>query len=106
MPKAEELFHKIIDKVPDAIEGKMFGALCIKLKNRKTVAIFWKDCMLFKLNDKAQIEALNLNGSKIASHLYDTEKPMKGWISIPFKHSNKWVDFTKLAIEFVKTIKK
>ena len=106
MTKAEELFHTITREVPEAIEGKLFGAMCIKLKNGKTAATFWKDCMVFKLDEKEQKEALRLEGSKIASHLYAPEKPMKGWISIPFKHSHKWADFTKLAIEFVKTIKK
>lgn len=106
MTKPEELFHTITREVPEAIEGKLFGAICIKLNNGKTAAIFWKDCMLFKLNDKSQKEALKLKGSKIASHLYDPEKPMKGWISIPFKHSHTWTDFAIKAIEYVKTIKK
>ena len=106
MTEAEELFHKITNEVPDAIEGKLFGAKCVKLNNGKTAAIFWKDNMLFKLDEKAQQEALNLEGSKIGTHLYDSNRPMKGWISIPFKHYQTWADFTKLAIEFVKTIKK
>lgn len=105
MTKPEELFHTITREVLEAIEGKLFGAMCIKLNNGKTAAIFWKDCMLFKLNDKSQKEALKLKGSKIGSHLYAPEKPMMGWISIPFKHSHTWTDFAIKAIEYVKTIK-
>ena len=100
------LFHEIANDIPNALESKLFGTTGIKLKNGKTAAIFWQDCMLFKLNDLAQKEALKLDAAKIASHLYAPDKPMKGWITIPFKHSNTWKHFTKLAVEFVMTIKK
>ncbi len=103
MTKSEELFHQIVNEVPDAIEGKMFGASCIKSINGKAVAILWRDNMLFKLDEKAQQVALKLNGSSIGSHLYAPDKPMKGWVSLPFKHSDKWVNFTKKAVAFVKT---
>jgi len=105
MTKAEELFHQIVDEVPYAIEGKMFGASCIKSINGKAVAILWKDNMLFKLDEKVQQEALRLKGSRIGSHLYAPDKPMKGWVSLPLKHSDKWANFTKEAISFVKTLK-
>jgi len=106
MTKAEELFHTITREVPEAIEGKLFGAMCIKLKSGKTAAIFWKDCMVFKLDENKQKEALKLKGSKIGSHLYAPEKPMKGWISIPFKHSHTWTDFARKAIVHIKAINK
>lgn len=104
MNKSEELFHQIVGEIPDSIEGKMFGALCIKSMNGKAAAILWKDNMLFKLDKKAQHEALKLNGSSIASHLYAQDKPMKGWVSLPFKQSGKWPDLTKKAVAFVKTL--
>jgi hypothetical protein len=102
MTEAEELFHKIAREVPEAIEGKLFGAKCVKLNTGKTAVIFWKESMLFKLDEKVQQEALNLEGSKIGTHFYDPKKLMKGWISIPFKHSHTWIDFARKAIEFVK----
>jgi len=102
MPRSEKLFHQIINKVPDAIEGKMFGASCIKTMNGKAVAILWKENMLFKLDEKIQQEALKLDGSGIGSHLYAPDKPMKGWVSVPFNHSDKWADFTKKAVEFAR----
>ncbi len=106
MTRSVELFHQIINEVPDAIEGRMFGASCIKLISGKAVAILWKDNMLFKLDAKAQQEALKLDGSSIGSHLYAPDKPMKGWVSLPFKHSAKWANFTKKAVAFVKTLEK
>jgi len=104
--KAEELFHQIVNVVPDTIEGKMFGASCIKSINGKAVAILWKDNMLFKLDEKAQQVALKLNGSSIGSHLYAPDKPMKGWVSLPFKQSDQWTNFTKKAVAFVMTLEK
>lgn len=101
MTEAEALFHNIVNEVPEVVEGKMFGALCLKSFNGKAAAIFWKDCMLFKLDDEAQKEALKLDGAQIGSHLYDSKKPMKGWISIPFKHSHRWVDFARMSIKNV-----
>ena len=106
MTRSVELFHQIINEVPDAIEGKMFGASCIKLINGKAVAILWKDNMLFKLEKKAQQEALKLDGSSIGSHLYAPDKPMKGWVSLSFAHSDQWANFTKKAVAFVKTLEK
>ena len=106
MTKAEVLFHGIANKVPEAIEGKLFGAKCLKLNTGKAVAIFWKENMLFKLNEEARKEALKLEGAQIGAHLYDPKRPMNGWISIPFKHSHLWIEFARKAIEFVKTIKK
>lgn len=106
MTKSEERFHQIVNEVPDAIEGKLFGASCIKSINGKAVAILWKGNMLFKLDEKAQKEALKLNGSSIGSHLYAPDKPMKGWVSLPSQHSDKWTNFTKKAVAFVKTLEK
>lgn len=102
MTEYEELFHKIAQQVPDAIEGKMFGALCIKSTNGKACAIFWKGSMLFKLDDKGQAEALKLDGAEIGSHLYAPNKPMKGWVLIPSSFSEKWLSFTIKAIAYVK----
>ena len=106
MTKSEALFNQIFIEVPDARKGKMFGASCIKSMNGKVAAILWKDNMLFRLDERARQEAVKLDGSSIASHLYAPDKPMKGWISVPFKHSGKWAGFTKKAIAFAKAFGK
>jgi len=105
MEKSKELFYQIVNDIPNAIEGKMFGASCIKCKNGKTAAILWKDTMLFKLDSKTRQEALKLDGAHISSHLYAPDRLMKSWITIPFKHAGKWFNFTKIAIELIKTAK-
>jgi len=103
---SELTFHKIISEVVGIVEGKIFGAPCINLVTGKTVAIFWKNEMLFKLDDKNQKEALKLKGSKIGSHLYAPERPLKGWILIPPNHSDKWMFFTIKAVEYARSMLK
>lgn len=95
------VFQNIIDNIPSAIEGKIFGAKCIKAKNGKTAAIFWKDEMLFKLTENDLKDALKLPGAKVGSHLYAPERPMNGWLSLSFEMNIKWKYFTKKAIEYV-----
>jgi len=104
MTNSEELFCKIIIEMPNAMVGKMFGASCLKSINGKAAVLLWKDHMLFKLDEKTQQDALRLSGSSIGSHLYAPDKPMKGWVSVPLKHSDKWPNFTKKAIAFVTTL--
>ena len=104
MSKPEVLFHKIAMALPNAVEGKLFGALCLKCKTGKTFAIFWKDCMLFKLNEKAQQDALKLEGSEVGNHLYDPKWPMKGWVSIPYEQSHTWLEFGRCALQNVKSV--
>lgn len=106
MTQAEAVFHKIIQEIPDAEEGKVFGAACIKLIHGKTVAILWNDNMLFKLDEQSQREALELNGARVGSHLYAPEKPMKGWIAIPEAHAERWAEFTGKAVAYVRTLQK
>lgn len=101
MTESEKTFHRIINKLPKGVEGRMFGAKSIKSDNGKTAAFFWKENMTFKLDKETQVEALKLDGSRIASHLYATEKLMNGWILIPERHSEKWVEFAKKAVDYV-----
>ena len=56
--------------------------------------------MIFKLDENSEKEALKLKGSRIGSHLYAPDKPMKGWVLIPNEHSDKWKHFATRAIEF------
>ena len=62
--------------------------------------------MLFKLSEKELEKALKLNGTSIGFHLYAPEKKMKGWVFVPEKHSDKWINFSKKAIVYVKSLEK
>ena len=103
MTKAEEIFHKIAADIPDTKESKMFGALAIKATNGKAGVMFWKDDMIFKLEDEHLREALSLKGSK----LFDPAggRPMNGWVQVPNVHAAKWKKFALIAMENVEKIK-
>jgi hypothetical protein len=96
--ESEKVFLNIILELPEAIEGKMFGAKCIKTSNGKVVAILSENTMLFKLNEDDYIEALKLKGSKKGAHLYAPEKSMNGWVEVSVTHSKMWINLTKCAI--------
>jgi len=106
MTDAEKTFHQIINESLNGIEGKMFGAKCIKSMHGKTAAFLWKEHMVFKLDEKSQEEALKLEGTKVGSHLYAPEKKMKGWISIPEIHTEEWAEYSEKALQYVSTLKK
>jgi len=97
--ESEIAFKRILMELPGAIEGKMFGAKCIKASNGKAVAILWKNAMLFKLNEDDYKEALKLKGSKVGTHLYAPERPMKDWVEVPVTHSRMWINLTTCAIK-------
>ena len=101
MTKAEKLFHQIGEQLPNATESKRFGAFCIKATNGKLVAIFWKDHVMFKLNKDDEKKALRFKGARQGTHLYATDRKMKGWVLVPFSHSSKWRDLAKKSIDFV-----
>ncbi len=106
MTESEKLFDLIINEIPNCVQGKMFGAKCIKSNSSKTAAFFWKESMVFKLDDQPRKEALKLKDTKVGSHLYAPEKKMKGWISIPEEHSEKWANFAEKALKYVDKLKK
>jgi hypothetical protein len=60
MTKAESFFMELIEQVPDAKPGKMFGALCMKMPNGKSGAMFWKDNIVVKLKGDLYCCLLNL----------------------------------------------
>src|SRR3954463_6188706 len=103
MTKPEELFHKIAADIPDTTEGKMFGALCIKAPNGKAGVMFWREDMIFKLQEDIVKEALSLKGAKLFDPMGG--RPMNGWVQVPNVHSAKWQKYAVVAMDFVKKIK-
>ena len=101
MTNSELLFMQLLKYTPNGVKGTLFGAPCIKSPRGKTAAFYWNNQMVFKLDPASQIEALKLNGAKIGTHIYASEKPMKGWVAIPKKHADKWGSFITYAMKFV-----
>lgn len=104
MTKAEELFHQIAAGIPDAKEGKMFGALCIKAPNGKAAAMFWKDNMIFKLEGEAKKEATSLDGAKTFEPA--DGRQMKGWTQLSYDYADKWKYFSEKSMDYVRELKK
>ncbi|HZV13604.1 MAG TPA: hypothetical protein VFA55_10350 [Candidatus Kapabacteria bacterium] len=104
MTKAEELFHKLAQELPDAKESKMFGALCIKAPNGKSGAMFWEECIVVKLTGSDGEKALALKGAHLFTPM--ANRPMKEWVQIPFAHSTKWKYYAAISMDAVKAIKK
>ena len=99
MTKAEILFHDIARKIPKATEGKMFGALCFKTPKGKSAAMFWKDCIVVKLEAKDVKTAMKLKGSQLFDPMGG--RPMKEWVQIPFSHSKEWKHLAQKAMKYV-----
>ena len=104
MTKAEELFHKIGDEIPDTKESKMFGALCIKASNGKAGVMFWHDDIIFKLPDDELKKALSLQGAKIFTPMEN--RPMGGWVQLSYDYSKKWKELARKSMDYVKALKK
>ena len=104
MTKSEKLFHEIAGQLPEAKEGKMFGALCIKAPNGKAGVMFWKEDMIFKLEGDDLKKALSLKDAKLFDPMGN--RPMGGWVQLSFEHSKKWKELAVKSMEYVKNLKK
>lgn len=103
MTKSEELFNEIAASIPDAVKGKMFGALCIKAPNGKAGVMLYKgEDMIFKMDEAHEQEALALTGAKIFTPMED--RPMNGWVQLSPAHSSKWKKYAAVAMEYVSKI--
>lgn len=105
MSKTEERFKEIVKEMPDASEGKFFGALSIRTRNGKNIAFLWRDHLTVKLDEESRKLALNLNGSKVGVHIYNPKKEMKEWVSLSEEHTEKWKEFVSLAVKYVEVTK-
>ena len=95
---ALKLFREIAGAIPDAKQGKMFGAECFSAPNGKAVAFFYKGDMVFKLTGEEEKEALSLDGT----HLFDSGgRTMSGWVQVPFDYSDRWHNFAIAAMNYV-----
>ena len=102
MSPAEALYHQIAGQLPDAKKSKMFGAQCLKAPNGKAFAMFWKEFMVFKLTGDAASEALSLDGAQVFTPM--DNRPMNGWIQVPFGYAPQWPGFAEQALAYVRLI--
>ena len=104
MTDAEKLYHKIGEEIPDAKEGKMFGALCLKAPNGKAGVMFWKEYMIFKLPEDDLNKALELKDAQMFTPMEG--RAMNGWVQLSYEHKGMWKELAELAMDYVKQIKK
>jgi hypothetical protein len=104
MTKAEEYFGELTKEIPGVKPSKMFGALCMKAQNGKSVAMFWKDNIVVKLQAGALQEAMSLKGTKPFEPMEG--RPMKEWVQIPFSYKSEWKKFALISLASIKTLKK
>lgn len=104
MSPAETLYHQIADQMPDTQKSKMFGALCLKAPNGKAYVMFWQEYMVFKLTGDAEADALSLDGAHVFTPM--DNRPMNGWIQVPFRYADKWKGFAERALAYVRELKK
>jgi hypothetical protein len=104
MAEAEKHFAELAAEIPEAQQGKMFGALCLKAPNGKAFLLSKNGSIAIKLSGLVLEEALGLNGTSIFEP--SEGKKMNGWVQIPAEHQNKWKDFAQSALTEVKNIEK
>ena len=82
----------------------MFGAFCLKAPNGKAGVFFKDGTMVFKLEESVLRETLSLDGAQIFEPA--DNRPMNGWVQLPYYYADQWPELALKAIEFVKTLKK
>ena len=55
--------------------------------------------MVFKLKDEPYDEAMSLDGASIFAPAKD--RPMKGWVQLPFEYVDQWDGFANEAAKYV-----
>lgn len=101
MQSADEIFEELLNALPDAIEGKLFGARSLKAANGKNAAFLWNDRMTFKLDEASAQQALKLPRAQVGKHIYAADREMKGWVSLGLEQNAHWRNYAERALRYV-----
>lgn len=104
MTAEETAYLEIGQKLEGAQQSQMFGKPCFKVNGKAFMSLFDKQ-LVFKLTGDAHKEALSLDGTQ----LFDPsgkKRPMKEWVQVPFHYADKWPEFAREALEYVKSVQK
>lgn len=105
MSPAETYYHQIAAELEGAVESKMFGAKCLKAANGKALALYYQECMVFKLTAEPASAALSLDGAQMFTPAAE-RPPMNGWIQVPFVYADQWKAFAEAAFAYVSALQK
>ena len=95
MTEAQHLFEELLNTIPLATAGKMFGANAIKMPNGKAGAFFKNGILIVKISGETLAEAEKLSGVKPFSP--KEGYVMNRWIEIPFEHKNSWKKYAEIS---------
>jgi hypothetical protein len=104
MSEAETYFTLLTNDIPNAAPGRMFGALCMKMSNGKSAAMFWKDNLVVKLHGEELNEALSHDGAQLFEPM--AGKLMKDWVQIPFDYKDQWKKYAEISALSVEALEK
>jgi hypothetical protein len=88
----------------DVVRTKMFGKDCLAARG-KVMAVLFEGDVVFKLSGDDHASALDLEGA----HLWDprgTGHPMREWVQVPQRHSNRFTSLGEAAYEYVTGLSK
>ncbi|MBS1645487.1 MAG: hypothetical protein JST36_10655 [Bacteroidetes bacterium] len=100
--QALKIFTELASTINEASISKMFGCTCIKAPNGKAAAFIKEDKLVVK-PPKDRIEILLKSGYAMFSPM-GKERPMNGWIEIPFEEAESWPSYLEEAFNFVEAL--
>lgn len=99
---AEDHYLRLLDHLPEAKAGNMFGYPCLKLGRKPFVfrSIDGDEGAAFKLGGAAHEAALELAGATLFNPA-NNGKPMRNWVLVPPEHHARWPELAVLALNFL-----
>lgn len=88
---AAEYFSELIDQIPEAKPGKMFGSVCAKMPNGKAGMMLKNQDLIVK------IPAKMAEKEKFEVFTPMENRPMNGWFVIPFERKKDWKKFAEIS---------
>lgn len=97
-----ESFDALLDHLPEARSGNMFGYPCLKLSSKPFA--FWsvhnEGCVAFKLRGEDHEWAMSLPGAQLFAPKGEAF-PMKNWVEVPPDYHELWPE---LALKTLTTL--
>ena len=105
MNRSEEKFYRISDlfsqKEPDISIGKMMSSPGIKYKS-KVIAFYHDDEMIFRVGKKFNPNKHDIKNPKFLNP-FKNKPPMTGWICLSYADEKRWDEFTKIALNVMRS---
>lgn len=95
MMTPEALFDVLIDKIPDAKKGKMFGCECAKMLNGKAGMMLKNGSLIVKISPEIAAK------EQLQVFTPMENRPMNGWYVVPFEDKEKWRNLAEISCKNV-----